>query len=78
MNRETRRRLFSLLVLAALVTGILVLPPTQTKAYAAFCCEYCPTIFENCMAGTLNPQCHGDDACCSEWVDRICATCLVC
>jgi len=78
MNRETRRRLYSLLVLVALVAGILTLPSAQTKAYANVCCEICPTLFDDCVAGTLHSQCHGVDACCTDWVDRVCTDCLVC
>jgi hypothetical protein len=79
MQRETRRRLFSLLVLVVLVTAALVLPAVQTNAYAAVCCENCPYFFERCLAGTAHSQCHGDSTCCGQWVDSFCTwSCVYC
>lgn len=63
MTRQTRFRLFSLLVLFGLLMGILATPSTQ-NAYAAPCCSYCDETELACNEGWAYPECGGDPSCC--------------
>ncbi len=62
MARQTRIRLFSLLVLLAVLAGIAAAP--VPPAYAAPCCSSCDSRELACLNGTLYPECGGDPACC--------------
>lgn len=63
MTKQTRVRLFSLLVLLGVLAGILITPASQT-ADAAICCEACEARYQSCLNGTLYPACGGADPCC--------------
>ena len=67
MTRQTRTRLFSLLVLLGLMAGILVMPAVQ-PAYAAPCCSSCDSQELGCIYGTQNPECGGNPDCCASKV----------
>lgn len=64
MTRNTRLRLFSVLVLLGVLMGILATPTEQSNAYAGICCEVCDTRLQNCFAGITFPECMGDTNCC--------------
>jgi hypothetical protein len=64
MTRQTRVRLFSVLVLLAALAGVLATPTAQQAASAAPCCSSCDYQFESCLAGTYYPSCGGDPGCC--------------
>mgnify|MGYP006181760989 CR=1 FL=1 len=59
MTRQTRIRLFSLLVLLGVLAGVLATPDTE-NAYAAPCCSTCDYRESACLQGTLYPECGGD------------------
>lgn len=63
MTRQTRIRLFSLLVLLGVLAGILATPATE-NAYAAPCCSSCDYRELACIQGTLYPECGGNPDCC--------------
>lgn len=63
MTRQTRVRLFSLLVLLGVLAGILVTPAEQ-NAYAAPCCSSCDLRYEGCLVGTYYAYCNCDPVCC--------------
>ena len=68
MARQTRIRLFSLLVLLGVLAGILVTPASQT-AYAAPCCTDCDARFNACLSGILYTYCGGVYWCCAQATD---------
>lgn len=62
MARQTRIRLFSLLILLTVLAAIAAAPvPT---ANAAPCCSSCDSRELACINGTLYPECGGDPDCC--------------
>ena len=63
MTRQTRIRLFSLLVLLGVLAGVLATPDTE-NAYAAPCCSSCDYRELACIQGTLYPECGGNPDCC--------------
>lgn len=66
MTRQTRIRLFFVLILVGLVAGVLATPTPQQNAYAAPCCSSCDLQDDACMAGTLwFSFCHAMEPCCA-------------
>jgi hypothetical protein len=68
MRRQTRMRLSLMLLALALVVGLADYaesynPVAYCKSYGD--CQICENLYESCMAGTLKPECAGQDACCS-------------
>ena len=74
MSRQTRIRLFSLLMLLGVLAGILVTPAEQ-NAYAATCCTSCDYQMDSCLAGTMYPWCYGDLKCCEKAVAHCYSLC---
>lgn len=64
MTRNTRLRLFSVLVLLGVLLGVVATPTEQSNAYAGICCEVCETRLQNCYSGATYPECMGDYNCC--------------
>lgn len=65
MTRQTRVRLFAVLVLLVALTGILATPGDQQAAVAAPCCSFCENSFFSCINnGYPYPECGGDIGCC--------------
>ena len=67
MRNPTRMRLSLMLLVLALV---IVLTGYANRKAEAYClsigsCETCQSLYESCMAGTIKPECGGQDACCS-------------
>jgi hypothetical protein len=62
MTRQTRLRIFSLLVLLGALVGILAAP--VPNAYAAPCCSSCENTENACLAGTVYTACNRDPECC--------------
>ena len=77
MSKTTKARLFSLLLLLGVLTGVLATPDSQS-AYAAICCEHCPSIFDNCMAAPGYGPCYGNYWCCADQAERCTWTCVYC
>ena len=63
MTKQTRVRVFSVIVLLVALAGILATPATQ-NAYAAPCCSSCESREFACLNGTLYTECGGDAECC--------------
>ena len=76
MTRQTRIRLFSLLVLLGVLVGVLATPVTE-NAYAAPCCSSCDNRELACIQGTLYPECGGNHDCCFSKVANCWNWCLV-
>jgi hypothetical protein len=73
MTRQTRIRLFSLLVLLGVLAGVLATPAEQSNAYAAPCCSSCDYQYDSCVSGGgIYPSCNGDPACCEKIVMQNC------
>ena len=68
MSKQTRVRLFLVLVLLGALTGVLATPASQ-NAYAAPCCSTCDYRFSACIQGLLYPECGGDIWCCDQKTD---------
>ena len=62
MTRQTRGRLFAVLVLLLALTAILA---DQQMAVAVPCCDSCEYQYEQCLCGNFYPECGGDPACCA-------------
>jgi hypothetical protein len=65
MTRQTRGRLFGVLVLLVMLTAILATPSDQQAAFAVPCCDACEGQYEQCLCGNFYPECGGDPACCA-------------
>jgi hypothetical protein len=75
MSKQTRVRLFLLLVLFGTLTGVLA-PPAGQVAVAAPPCESCDPIYDNCMAGLCCSTCNQSDTCCQARADNCWRWCI--
>jgi hypothetical protein len=66
MTRQTRGRLFAVLVLLVALAGVLATPTDQQAAVAVPCCDACEYQYEQCLEGVFYPECGGDPACCAQ------------
>jgi len=65
MSRQTRVRLFSVLVLLMALAAVLATPTDQQAASAIPCCSSCDVTYESCLEGFQYPSCGGDPWCCN-------------
>lgn len=77
MTRQTRNRLFSLVLLLGVLGGILSTPAVR-NADAAVCCEACQSLYDSCLAGTIYKACNGDQTCCFNRTQSCWPGCLTC
>lgn len=77
MTRQTRNRLFSLLILLGVLAGILATPAEQ-NAYAWICCEACQGLYERCVEKGGGGCIPGDGICCAIRYDSCFMTCTYC
>lgn len=65
MTRQTRGRLFGVVVLLMALTGLLATPSDEQAAIAVPCCDSCEYQYDMCLCGSFYPECGGDPACCA-------------
>lgn len=63
MTKQTRVRVFSVIVLLVALAAVLAPPATQ-NVYAAPCCSSCDYREQACINGTIYPECGGEPECC--------------
>ena len=66
MTRQTRGRLFAVLVLLVTLAGVLATPSDQQAAVAVPCCETCELQYQHCLEEFYYPECGGDPTCCGQ------------